>query len=236
MRYVKHQIVNSYHFLFFIKRKSSVATRLIGGMNMKRVLTAILIFLFCSCIAIGDASAKVRLFSAAFLGDFVNSRPNPFSSSLVELDPDTAAPIGLIGPIGNFVLDLVYDSTNDTLYGVAFDLTRAPFNGLIRIDITTGAGVPVGAVNWGIENELMMITSIAVDSSGQMFGWSQSAQSLVRINKNTGIVVEVYPHYLDTDQLPGLKFNNTDALYLFNGEGLFYRINTVTGEPAYTGD
>jgi hypothetical protein len=153
-------------------------------------------------------------------------------STLVELDPATGAVIQTIGPVGYIVNGLDYDPTTGKLYGgTAFKDPN--FNGLIEVNVNTGAGTPVDLNYWGT-GDYIPITNLAINSAGQIYAWSEDTDSLVRINKLTGAVEETMSNYVSSSQY-GLSFNNADDLYFVNGDGSIYSVDTATGVTSYQG-
>jgi hypothetical protein len=200
-----------------------------GGL---RGLTAVLLVVLAA--AAPHADAQVRLFGTQGFGEV--------SSTLVELDQATGAIVQTIGPVGYIVNGLDYDPVTGKLFG-GTSYRDPNFNGLIEIDMSTGAGTPVGAANWGRAGA-EAITNITVNSAGQMFGWSEWHDSLVSIDSTTGVASDVGPSSISTWQY-GLSFDSNDVLYLVNGDGVVYTVNTTTGAataygsigtPAHHGD
>jgi len=169
------------------------------------------------------ASAQVRLFGTRGYGGA--------TSTLVELNPATGAVIATIGTVGYGVNGLDVDPTTGTLYG-ATRYEDPSFNGLITINTTTGAGTPVGAVNWG-QSDPLAITNITVSSTGAMYGWSEWCDCLVSIDKATGVATQIGTGVGSWQN--GLSFDNADVLYMVNGDGAFYTIDTTTGVGTYQG-
>lgn len=180
-------------------------------------------------VAVGPAAqsleAQARLFGTQGYG-------GGQTSTLVELDPATGAVLQTIGPVGYLVNGLDYDPTTGKLFGgTAYQDPN--FNGLIEIDMTTGAGTPVGAANWG-RGGPEAITNITVNSAGQMFGWTEWLDSLVAIDTTTGVATDVGPSGIGTAQY-GLSFDSNDVLYLVNYDGAIYVVNTATGVATWQG-
>ena len=75
---------------------------------------------------------------------------NGFSgpSTLLEIDPVTGATLRTIGPVGYIVNGMEFDPATGKLYG-STSVNDPNHNGLIEIDLTTGAGTPVGPSGWG---------------------------------------------------------------------------------------
>jgi len=172
-----------------------------------------------------SAQAQVRLFGTLGYG-------GGQTSTLVELDPATGALIQTIGSVGYGVNGLDFDPTTGKLYG-GTRYNDPNFNGLIEINLVTGAGTPVGAANWG-RGDQEAITNITVNSAGQMFGWTEWFDSLVAIDTTTGVATDVGPSGIETAQY-GLSFDSTDVLYLVNYEGAIYTVNTATGAATWQG-
>lgn len=147
-------------------------------------------------------------------------------SDLVRLDVNTGAFIKTIGSVGYFVNGLTHDDTNGKLY--ATTSTNDPLfpNGLIEINKSTGAGTPIG-IGFG-----MLVNVPTVNSLGEMFGWTEDGDDLVRIDKITGLATVIGDNLLGTAE-QGLAFDNFDILVLVNpidaASTGAYAINTTTG-------
>lgn len=162
-------------------------------------------------------------------------------STLVELDPVTGALVRTIGPVGYVVNGMAWDPTTGTLY--AGTAHKDPsYNGLIVIDLATGAGTPVGAANWGSGYGSQSVVGITVNSAGQMFGWCEWCylddiwypDDLASVDKSTGVSSWVAEAGIDTGRI-GFSFDNFGALILVSVGGEYYSINTATGLPTYLG-
>ena len=159
------------------------------------------------------------------------------SSTLVEIDPATGATVDPpIGPVGFIVNGMEYDQTTGKLYG-STSANDPNYNGLIEIDIGTGAGTPVSADGW-VKGSLRWIRNITVDSQGQMYGFLEFEpdDELVSIDKNTGIATVVgesgFGQWAATD---GLSFDDSDTLYLINFDEDYYTLDTGTGAATLVG-
>jgi hypothetical protein len=86
--------------------------------------------------------------------------------------------------------------------------------------------MPIGSDGWGTGNR-QPITNITTNSSGQMFGWTEWGDSLVSIDKTTGMPSQVFPYSVGTWQY-SLSFDSNDSLYLIL-YGQTYQVSTVTG-------
>jgi hypothetical protein len=154
-------------------------------------------------------------------------------STLLEVDPTTGALLQTIGSVGYSVNALTYDAATGKLYGCA-SWNDPNYFGLLEIDLTTGAGTPVGLPGWGIPDGT--VARIAANASGDMYGWWEPGDDdLLSINKGTGVATLVGESGLDTWGL-GLAFDNSGVLWMYNGDGAYYTINTATGTSTYVGD
>ena len=125
--------------------------------------------------------------------------------------------------------------------GDSYRVQKVTFNGLLEIDLATGEGTPVGLQGWGLDSDAPIV-NIAVNSSGQMYGWTEqstpgvpdSGDDLVIINKYTGVATWVGDSDLST-YANGLAFDSNDTLYFVNGDGDYYIMNTGTGAATLQG-
>jgi hypothetical protein len=212
---------------------------------MKRKVLAnlciIAVIMFCATTAWGSVLLGTT-------GDGCRYTPDDCpGSTLVEIVPATGATLRTIGPVGYVVNGLEYDATTGKLYG-STSVSDPVYNGLIEIDIYTGAGTPIGVHKWGLEgedegnpvNNITAVNNITVDSTGQMFGWWEPEDDLVRIDKDTGIATRVGESGVKTWE-NGLDFDSLDTLYMvnFKGEsddtpGGIYTVNPSTGAATET--
>jgi hypothetical protein len=152
------------------------------------------------------------------------------TSTLVELDPDTGALVATIGPVGYLVNGLTWDATTSTLYG-STSVGDPSFVGLITIDTTTGAGTPVGT-GWGPAFDWVGLTNITADSAGNLYGWWEGSDDLVRIDKTLGTAAVVGPSGIGTAAY-GLAFDASDTLWLVQF-GQAYQVDTTTGAATFS--
>ena len=159
------------------------------------------------------------------------------ASMLVELDSTTGAWIRDIGSVGFAVNGLSFDNTTGTLF--ASTSTKDPnYTGLIEIDVTNGTGMAIGLDGWGLPapvwDPYTSVTNITLSSSGEMFGWWEPFEDdLVSIDKTTGIATRVGESGLNTGK-NGLAFDSSDTLYMVNGGGSIYTVNTSTGAATFS--
>jgi hypothetical protein len=114
-------------------------------------------------------------------------------------------------------------------------VTDPLYNGLITIDMTTGAGTPAGVAGWGLDTTAA-VTNITTNTAGLMYGWWDPSQDdLVSINKATGVATRVGESGVGT-AVNGLSFNAADALFMVNGGGPIYSVDPATGAATFTGD
>jgi LPXTG-site transpeptidase (sortase) family protein len=199
-------------------------------MNMKRSLffrAGMVVFM----LALLLGAMPTRHAQAA--GEIIYGTVNDFSvmtSTLVTIDPDTGALISTIGPVGYFLNGLDYDPVSGLLYGSTSTQSPVFPNGLITINMTTGAGTPVGA-GFGFGS----VTNIRANPAGALFGWwDPAADDLVSINSTTGVATLVGESGISTG-IYGMSFDASGVLYFINVGGSIYTINTTTGAATDTG-
>lgn len=174
-----------------------------------------------------DARATAILYATDAHGP--DGLPAPATSTLFTVNPSSGATTA-VGPVGYLVTGM--DWYGGTLYGVTSRHDPA-FHGLIEIDVSTGAGTPIGS-GWGAGIGLT-VAEMAIDSSGNAFGWNiASSNALYRINLDTGDGVAIGDAGLLGFSL-GLAFDLSDQLFLIDRSSEVYDINTVTGAPTFLG-
>jgi hypothetical protein len=148
-------------------------------------------------------------------------------SDLVHLDPQTGALIENVGPIGYSVNGLTWDPTTNTLFG-STSVMDPNHNGLITIDLDTGAGTPIGS-GWG-----GAVNSIEASVDGDIFGWWNPVEhALVSVDKQNGTFAQIGNSGLDTVRI-GLAFDNDGVLYMANGlDFRNYVIDTDSGDATF---
>ena len=117
---------------------------------------------------------------------------NSRSDTLFEVDRTTgqATEVGSIDVAGN-VLGLGYDSSTDTLYGVANRTVSSSF--FIEIDRSTGAGTEIGST--GLHQPVDLAYDPATDT---LFGVDSRTDQLLTINRSTGLATAIGPSGLDS--------------------------------------
>ena len=144
------------------------------------------------------------------------------TSSLVELNPATGALVRTIGNVGYLVNGMTFDATTGTLYATTSNNSAAHPDGLITINMTTGAGTPVGT------GAGQYVNVPAVNSAGQLFSWTEQTDDLAIWNKAAGTITVPGDSGVGTAQ-QSLAFDNNNVLYLLNDNSSLYTINTTTG-------
>ncbi len=145
------------------------------------------------------------------------------TSSLLEIDPATGALVQTIGNVGYLVNGMTWDATTSTLYATTSTNSAAHPDGLITINVATGAGTPVGT------GAGQLVNVPACNAAGVLYGWTEESDNLVLWNKAAGTVTVVGASGVGTWE-QGLAFDTSGVLYLVNGNnGDVYTMNTATG-------
>src|SRR4051794_15161398 len=149
------------------------------------------------------------------------------ASNLYTIDPGTGAStaVGAAGAIGFAVTGLAQDPTDGTLYGMTSSRSPGCVACLIKIDRSTGVGTLVGPTGLGSSP-----ADIAIDASGQLFGWSEDTDDLVKTDRATGTATIVSDSGASTFG-DGMSFNRDGVLYaMTDGDnGDLWTVNTSTG-------
>jgi hypothetical protein len=143
--------------------------------------------------------------------------------ALIRIDKATGAPT-MVGPTGmnaNFAQGMMYDDSDDTLYGCAFVILPAQQGQLVRFNTTTGAATIVaGPVPDELECDVRVATvdltpvALAVDSGGNQVMEPNEPASMAPSWRNDAAVAQN---------------NVTGALSAFTGPaGPLYTINDGT--------
>lgn len=200
-----------------------------GGDHMVKKIS-VSIFIFCMLLGVaGNASARLLA---------TTGKGGDAQSTLYEVDQTTGA-LTLIGEVGYLVSGTDY--FKGTLYGVT-SAKDPSFHGLIIIDTTTGAGTPVGS-GWVPGSFVNTVAEMAIDSSGNAYGWNESYPS------GANQADDPIPIVLDSGTLGlspgdtglktsafGLAFDLSDNLHLINSDGNVYNIDTLTGASTLLGN
>lgn len=150
------------------------------------------------------------------------------TSDLYLLDP-TDATETTVGPIGFALTGLAFHPITGVLYGVTSNLSAANPRSLVTVDTTTGTGTLVGSL--GLANP---VADCAFDSSGNLYGFRASTQTLYQINIATGAATPV-----PSPKIPGVvgfggfgsDFDASDVLFVSpkGQSGLYFSVT----EPAF---
>jgi hypothetical protein len=131
---------------------------------------------------------------------------------LLSLDPATGAVISSAGNTGAAIVGIAEDPTTGILYGVSSrDDPRAP-GFLFTIDQVTGAATQIGDLVPPATN-LTEVSDITFTPDGTLYGWQETAEDLVTIDKTTGLATVVGNSGLGTNQA-GLAADTGGNLYL----------------------
>ncbi len=168
-------------------------------------------------------------------------------SQLLILDPLTGDVVEIIGPIGFAVTGLAFHPITGDLYGTTGGKSSLVHpSSLIRIDVTTGAGVLIGSLN----RDLGLRPQPAADitfAGETLYGWLEPfnapvGEHLVTINLTTGQATSVgtSPGVGGETRGSGLAFTTAGPLY-FAGTGdshgtcfvcgHLHTLNPATGAP-----
>jgi len=193
---------------------------------LKRTLVGLVM---TTWLVAGGAQAE----AASILYGADGSGGNP--SNLYVIDPSSGAVITTIGAIGFAVTGLAIDPTTGVMFGSTGGAGAIPPS-LITIDLTTGAGTLVGALDG-------VLADITFDPLGNLYGWLEpSSDDLVSVDKTTGQITIVGDSGLST-ALTGLAMGPGGTLYFggFNDLNLVGLVSidpatgAVTGDVAYAG-
>jgi hypothetical protein len=151
-------------------------------------------------------------------------------SNLVELDATTGALISTIGSVGYSINGLDYDPVSGKLYATTSVKDDVFPCGLLEVDMTTGAGTPIGS---GMGCYYMSITNIRADASGTLYAWDESYDDLTMVNPVTGVATVLGDSGISTSAY-GMSFDASNTLYFVNA-GDIYTVDTGTGAATDTG-
>lgn len=165
--------------------------------------------------------------SAMLLGTILDQDGD--DSTLVEIDPETGSLLRTIGLVGYEVNGLEFNPRDRILYATTSTNDPVFPDGLIEIDMTTGAGTPIGLAGRMVNNPT---------SSGRfdtMYGWTEDGDDLVSIDRTTGVATVIGDSGVSTSQ-HGLAFDASGTLFLVNrSDGDVYTVNRSTGVATSVG-
>lgn len=145
-------------------------------------------------------------------------------STLMSLDPATGALIEEIGVVGYDVNGLCIDPTDGKMFATTSNGDPVSPSSLLSIDIATGAGTVIGYAGMGINLP-------TVNSSGDMFAFTEDNDNLISVNKTTGAAINLGDGVGSTAN-GGMAFDGSDVLW-YNNSGAFETMNTTTGASTY---
>jgi hypothetical protein len=142
-------------------------------------------------------------------------------SNLYTIDANTGAATS-VGAIGRSITGLAWDPVGDKLYAVTAGVSESNTQrSLLTVNPANGASAVVGSI--GTNN----IEDIAFNQAGQLFGWNESGDDLVTINKSTGAVSKVGESGLGVTFGSGISFNGKDGQLFGMLDGDFGRLSTI---------
>lgn len=155
------------------------------------------------------------------------------TSQLYRVDGEGNAT--LIGDTGHALIAIKVDPTDGTLYGSTRqqDANGTCDNCLVTIDTATAASTVVGALEHDGDPGTTdgPVPSLAFAADGSLYGFSESGDDAVAIDKATGAVtvlgnsgISSYGH--------GLFFDDAGVLWFINGDGDVYTIDLADGSSA----
>ncbi len=153
------------------------------------------------------------------------------TSDLVELDPSSGALINTIGAVGYLVNGLDYDPVSGKLYATTSANDAAFKRGLLTIDMTSGAGTPIGL---GDSINYASINNLRADANGKLFAWGVDQNDLLSFDAATGGITVIGSSRIHGYSF-GMSFNAANTLYFVNGDGSIYTVDTASGAGTYTG-
>jgi hypothetical protein len=195
------------------------------------------------------AGTNVAIFAGGIGPDGKFYGVNNNSRQLVRIDTTTGAldstGLNVITGItaGDGFAELVYDRTTSTWYGLANNTVASPFVArLYTLNITTGVATLVGQVTPSGATSGVLMISLAVNSSGQLYAVDIVGDSLYSINKTTAAGTKIGGIGFNANFAAGLSFDAQDTLYfaaINAGAGnarQLYRLNPTTGLGTLVGN
>jgi hypothetical protein len=192
-------------------------------------------------VGVGPASAASALKPGLFgttgaCNNLTAGGPCTQTSELVQLDPATGTLVRDIGPVGFTVNGLAWDPKSAKLFA-STAIGDVVFHGLITIDLSTGAGTPVGPTvhNFGLAGADSPIHSISINSAGRLVGWydefgpAGTTDTFVKIDKATGVATEFTDTGIDTSA-NGVSFDVDNQLWNIDTAR---RVGTLVSQTAY---
>jgi len=203
---------------------------------------------------IGDGIGDLILTAGAFVDEDFSKLYviDYYTTNLLTIDTASGAitlvgTAALSGDAGISWSSLAWDSSTATLYGLAYTQTRDGFfSYLYKIDPVTATPTLVGPIS-GIgvpgpgDGTGALVISIAIDSSGLMYGVELLDDDFVAIDKTSGNAAVINTLTFDANFAQAMDFDDyTGTLYYaaFNasiGEAEMYTVDPQTGELTFIG-
>ena len=186
-------------------------------------------------LAVDDFSLLPVVLSSRLFGTTANGGTGG-TSTLVELDPVTGALINTVGPVGYLVNGLDYDPVSGKLYATTSANDPVFKNGLLTIDMTSGAGTPIGSGNYPTYSS---VNNIRADPSGTLFAFD-GGSTLLTVDPITGVATSVGSLGV-TMYRSGGSFDAGGTFYFINDDSFgstsyIYTVDTSTGATTSTGN
>lgn len=152
------------------------------------------------------------------------------TSLLYEIDMTDGSGT-LIGDTGFALSGLAFDATTGKLYGTTSSNDATLPDAIIEINLETGAGTAIGT------GAGMKVNCPAFDSTGNMYAWTEDSDDPVTVDPETGIASLIGVDGVSgiSSYQQGVVFDATDVLYILNGDGELFTIDTTTGEGTSVG-
>jgi hypothetical protein len=144
------------------------------------------------------------------------------SSNLYTVNASTGATT-VVGAMGHAITGLAVDPTSGVMYAVTTPQDGANPQTLLTVNRSTGATTIVASIGF-------TIADIAFTSSGALYGWSETDDGLMTINKTNGSASYVGAINLGTAG-DGEAFSSAGVLYDMSqgSSGPLWTVNTSTG-------
>jgi len=142
------------------------------------------------------------------------------ASSLIILDPNTGATMGIVGPTGySHVTGLAIHP----LTGVMYANANSPGT-LLTINMSTGAATAIGSTG-------VKISDLAFSAAGQLYGWSESTDDAVSVNLTTGLATVLGPSGIGTGS-SAVEFTAGGMLLVKDHHHNLWEVNTGDGSTS----
>ena len=172
------------------------------------VLTGFLVVVACLGVTLGaDARAQVLL--------GVDGGADGQLSQLHKLDPATGTIVETIGPVFSAITGMAVHPQTQVIYASTSNLDPRFPGFLVRIDLRSGRGTPIGPILGTGLGTGEAAADLAFAADGTLYGWiSTSKWSLVTIDVNTGAGTLIGSAPLGRTFGNGLAMSAAGTLYL----------------------